>query len=259
MENNQQTTCSAAGTNYAVQCGILYQGTEIDTSNINLMPGGGGDTRLISKLVKKATVPDFQTCQNLCSTTAGCKAFNFVETDCTLFSSVSGYTYAPGAVGGTVYTQGEAPPTPIDPAPTCPDSGGKTFTDSSGVRYNIICGLDYAGGDLPTAPIGGNGLQDCLPICNLNDLCAGATFNNDDRLCRFKSSVNGTQTPNNSLIVALRIGGAPAYPGSSSVPPTTVTTTLLPTSTLCKFLLVQPMSIFYAFTDRLQPSLLEQP
>jgi hypothetical protein len=37
MENNQQTTCAGSGNNYAIQCGIVYEGDEIDTSDINEM------------------------------------------------------------------------------------------------------------------------------------------------------------------------------------------------------------------------------
>lgn len=237
MENVQQTTCSASGTNYAVQCGIFYQGTEIDTSDINLMPGQGGDSEEdgMSKLVKRATVPDFATCQSLCGRTSGCKAFNFVGTNCTLLSSVSGYSYSPGALGGTTYSQGTPPPTPIDTAPACPGSAGKTFTDYAGVKYDLVCYTSYADNALIGTQAADN-VANCLSTCDQNDLCAGVEFDTTTNLCRFHSSVTGTQTGNNNIIAALRVGGAPggspAYSGS--VPPTTVTTTLLPTSTLCK-------------------------
>jgi hypothetical protein len=37
MEENQHTTCASNGNNYAIQCGIVYEGIEIDTSDINEM------------------------------------------------------------------------------------------------------------------------------------------------------------------------------------------------------------------------------
>lgn len=242
MENNQQTTCSAGETNYAVQCGIVYQGTEIDTSDINLMPGGSdsADDDGMSMLVKRATVPDFATCQGLCTRTSDCKAFNFVGNDCTLLSSVSGYSYSPGALGGTTYAQGTTPPTPIDTLPTCPGSAGKTFTDPTGVKYDIVCYTSYADGYLPLAPLAADNIANCLSTCDQNNVCAGVEFDTSTRLCRFHSSVSGSQTGNNNIIAALRVGGAPGGPPaySGSVPPTTLTTTLLPTSTLCKYYFV---------------------
>jgi hypothetical protein len=260
MEADQQTTCSSGNINYAIQCGILYQGVEIDTSNINEVPptseasnaddqsgtsamSGSEDTSddsmaMITKISKRATLPDVASCRALCDRTAGCKAFNFVGTNCTLFSSVTGYSYAPGALGGTVYAQGGSPPTPVDTSPSCPGSAGKSFTDSMSMTYNIVCYTQYASGYTSDAPFASDNLANCLPTCSKNAQCAGVAFDTTTRLCQLLVAVNGAQTTNNNLIVALRVGGPPAYQSSSSlssVPPTTVTTTLLPTSTLCKF------------------------
>jgi hypothetical protein len=258
MEEDQQTTCSSGGNNYAIQCGIVYQGTEIDTSNINEVPpaddtsaqddsgtsgvSGSNDTSaanatsaMITKVSKRATLPDVASCRALCDRTSGCKAFNYVGTSCTLFSSVTGYSYAPGALGGAVYAQGTAPPTPVDTSPSCPASAGKTFVDSMSMTYNIVCYTQHASGYTSDAPFASDNLANCLPTCSRNAQCAGVAFDTTTRLCQLLSPINGAQTTNNNLIVALRVGGPPAYGTPSSVPPTTVTTTLLPTSTLCKF------------------------
>jgi hypothetical protein len=265
MEADQQTTCSSGNINYAIQCGILYEGTEIDTSDINEvssnslasdadgesgtsgMSGSDGtsadsasDTNMamITKISKRAIVPDVAACRALCDRTTGCKAFNFVDTNCTLFSSVTGYSYAPGALGGTVYAQGGPPPTPVDTSPSCPGSAGKSFVDSMSMKYDIVCYTQYASGYTSDAPFASDNIANCLPTCSKNAQCAGVAFNTATRLCQLLVAVNGAQTANNNLIVALRVGGSPAYetPNSlSSVPPTTVTTTLLPTPTLCKF------------------------
>jgi hypothetical protein len=260
MEADQQTSCSSGNINYAIQCGILYKGVEIDTSNINEVPptsdtsnaddqsgtsamSGSEDTSndnmaMITKISKRATLPDVASCRTLCDRTAGCKAFNFVGTNCTLFSSVTGYSYAPGALGGTVYAQGTAPPTPVDTSPSCPGSAGKSFTDSMSMTYDIVCYTQYASGYTSDAPFASDNLANCLPICSKNAQCAGVAFDVTTRLCQLLVAINGAQTTNNNLIIALRGGGPPAYqtPSSlSSAPPTTVTTTLLPTSTLCRF------------------------
>ena len=277
MEADQQTTCSSGNVNYAIQCGILYEGVEIDTSDINEVSptSNASDTddesgtsgmsgsedmsaedatsdmnmAMITKISKRAIVPDIASCRALCDRTTGCKAFNFVGTNCTLFSSVTGYSYAPGALGGTVYAQGGPPPTPVDTSPSCPASAGKSFTDSMSMTYNIVCYTQYASGYTSDAPFASDNIANCLPTCSRNAQCAGVAFDTTTRLCQLLVAINGAQTTNNNLIVALRVGGPPAYetPSSlSSVPPTTVTTTLLPTSTLCKFSSSHRVLVFLA-------------
>jgi hypothetical protein len=299
MEENQQTTCASNGNNYAIQCGIVYEGDEIDTSDINEVspsftstaavssasdfiielssrtripvattsPAGSDESdesetgglsgpgpaepiavddtadeddmsgmEGMSMLVKRAVVPDVQSCRALCDRTSGCKAFNFVGTDCTLFSSVTGFSYAPGAVAGTVYGQDEAPPTPIDASPVCPGSAGKTFTDGMNVTYDIVCYTQYESTFIPIAPISSNNLANCLPDCDGNALCAGVVYDTTGRQCRLLSAFDGTQRGDNNYIAAIRVGGPPAYSASasSSVPPTTVTTTIGPPTNICK-------------------------
>ena len=300
MEENQQTTCASNGVNYAIQCDILYEGVEIDTSDINEvspssttgvpspsaamievlprtsnsafapsateiyeadesgtdgMSGPGlsipiesddieddeddmSDMEGMDMLRKRAIVPDVESCRNLCDRTSGCRAFNFVGNNCTLFSSVTGYSYAPGAVGGAVYDQGEAPPTPIDTSPVCPASAGKTFTDDMDVTYDIVCYTQYEGSYISgIAPFSSNNLASCLPTCDRNVQCAGVVYDTSTRQCRLLSALDGLQRGNNNFIAAIRVGGPPAYSGgaSSSTAPATVTTTLdQPPTTLCK-------------------------
>jgi hypothetical protein len=192
----------------------------------------------MSMLAKRATVPDVQSCRNLCDRTQGCKAFNFVGNNCTLLSSVTGYSYAPGAVAGIVYGQGEAPPTPIDTSPVCPGSAGKTYTDGQNVTYNIVCYTQYESTYIPIAPVISSNLANCLPDCDRNEMCAGVVYDRTSRQCRLLSAFDGRQIGNNNYIAAIRVGGPPAYSASasSSVPPTTVTTTLSPPTTICELI-----------------------
>jgi hypothetical protein len=198
----------------------------------------------MSTLVNRATVPDVQSCRNLCDRTSGCKAFNFVGTNCTLLSSVTGYSYTPGAVAGTVYGQGEAPPTPIETSPVCPGSAGKTFKDGMNVTYNIVCFTQYASTYIPIPPINSNNLANCLPNCDRNELCAGVSYDTTGRQCRLLSAFDGTQRGDYKFIAAIRVGGSPAYSASasSSVPPTTVTTTLGPVTTICKSVYISSLT-----------------
>jgi len=190
----------------------------------------------MSMLAQRAIVPDVESCRNLCDRTRGCQAFNFVDNNCTLFSSVSGYSYAPGAVAGTIYGQGEAPPTLVDTSPVCPSSAGKTFTDGMNVTYDIVCYTQYESSYIPVAPFKSNNLANCLPNCDRDVQCAGVVYDTSTRQCRLLSAFDDSQRGNSNFIAAIRVGGAPAYSGSasSSVPPTTVTTTIGPPTTLCK-------------------------
>lgn len=69
-------------------CGIEYEGTVIE-------PASGG-------MVKRTSEPTLQACQTLCHNTLGCVALNYEGTNCTLLSSVTGISYVPGAVGGSI-------------------------------------------------------------------------------------------------------------------------------------------------------------
>jgi hypothetical protein len=157
-------------------------------------------------------------------------------TNCTLLSSVTGYSYAPGAVAGIIYGQGEAPPAPIDTSPVCPASAGKTFTDILNVTYDIVCYTQYDGSYIAIPPLNSSNLASCLPACDWNELCAGVVYDTSTSQCRLISAFDGPQVGNDNFIAAIRVGGAPTYSASasSSVSPVTVTTTLGPTTVICK-------------------------
>ncbi|GAB7341506.1 hypothetical protein MBLNU457_7727t1 [Dothideomycetes sp. NU457] len=76
-------------------CGYSYTGTVIDTSNIV------GKRGLLSLLLPRATEPTYQDCVNLCDEYPSCVALNYEGTNCTLLSSVTGYTPSTNNVGAT--------------------------------------------------------------------------------------------------------------------------------------------------------------
>lgn len=91
-----ETSCSSSGGNtYNSVCGYAYTGTVIDTSNIV------GKRSLFGLLSPRATEPTYADCANLCDAYSSCVAFNYQGTNCTLLSSVTGYTPSANNVGAT--------------------------------------------------------------------------------------------------------------------------------------------------------------
>ncbi|KAK6442114.1 glycoside hydrolase 15 protein [Oleoguttula sp. CCFEE 5521] len=86
-----------------------------------------GSTQYTGKVTKRASTTTVDACLTLCDQTADCKGANYVGTDCTLFSEITGTTVVttgPPAVAAsrppdvsTVYT---APPTSTPPVSTTP-------------------------------------------------------------------------------------------------------------------------------------------
>lgn len=86
--NKEETCGSARGFIYELACGVIVLGTEILDSLVNLLD-------------KRVVVADFGSCLAACDNTASCVAVNYVDTNCTLFSSVSGTSLQAGAVSAT--------------------------------------------------------------------------------------------------------------------------------------------------------------
>ena len=196
-----------------MSCGIEYEGTVIDTSNINGMR-------------KRATEPTLQACQNLCDSIPACVALNYEGTNCTLLSSVTGTSYVPGAVAGS-----QVPSSSPD-NPVCPGWAGQAYTDSAKTVYGIGCFMDYAGNDIGT-PISESSFVNCLPYCDSMSGCAGVEFNVAYSLCYLKSSFSGLQTSNTSVIYGMKNRAVSGGNGGVD----TVTPTITPsiTSTICKY------------------------
>lgn len=111
-DSEESSICSSeSGSNYGVTCGVAYQGVVLNPN--------------VYRRKRQSYEPSLQQCTNLCDTTTGCVAFNYIGTDCTLFSSVTGTYYAPGAVGAAQVT----PPTTATPVTppvyTSPSSVGQ--------------------------------------------------------------------------------------------------------------------------------------
>ncbi|KAK5172231.1 uncharacterized protein LTR77_003869 [Saxophila tyrrhenica] len=206
--SDSKSTCSSSsGNNYDVTCGIVYEGTVIDTSGIS------------QSEVKRAIEPTFNDCQSLCDGTTGCVALNYIGTNCTLLSSVTGTSYVPGAIGASI-SGGTSTADPV-----CPGSANQVFTDSNGVAYSIGCYTDYAGNNIGN-PLNAASFSACAAFCDALSGCYGVEFDTTSNQCTLKSSFSGTQSSNTNLIYGVKNRAAT---GGTSINPT-----LTPSTTLCK-------------------------
>ncbi|KAI6835041.1 glycoside hydrolase family 16 protein [Hortaea werneckii] len=100
-----QSVCSSDnGAAYGLTCNVAYTGTVLSPPSY--------------KIRRQSEEPSFQDCANLCDATTGCVAFNYIDTQCTMFSEVTGTYYAPGAVGATQITSPTDPDVELPPAYT---------------------------------------------------------------------------------------------------------------------------------------------
>ena len=62
----------------------------------------------------------------------------------------------------------------------CPFANMSNLTTSVGYQFQIECGEDTPGNDLPNSPVHRESLQDCIETCaGWHDLCKGVVFNPD--------------------------------------------------------------------------------
>lgn len=110
---------SLGGKIYELSCGVIVLGIEILDEIVDLLD-------------KRVVVPDFGSCLSACDNTDGCAAFNYIDAQCTLYSSINGTSIFPGAVSGVlVGTNG----------------GGEGPTTSTITSYNNgVCPTLRAGG-----------------------------------------------------------------------------------------------------------------
>ncbi|KAI7135592.1 hypothetical protein KC352_g30573, partial [Hortaea werneckii] len=71
-----QSVCSSNnGAAYGLTCNVAYTGTVLSPPRY--------------KMRRQSEEPSFQACADLCDTTTGCVAFNYIDTQCTMFSEVT--------------------------------------------------------------------------------------------------------------------------------------------------------------------------
>ncbi|KAI7199745.1 glycoside hydrolase family 16 protein [Hortaea werneckii] len=100
-----QSVCSSDnGAAYGLTCNVAFTGTVLSPSSY--------------KIRRQSEEPSFQDCANVCDATTGCVALNYIGTQCTMFSEVTGTYYAPGAIGASQVTSPTNPTVGLPPAYT---------------------------------------------------------------------------------------------------------------------------------------------
>lgn len=160
----------------------------------------------------------FDECINTCDSTAGCVDVSYLGVGCYMKSTV-GLAVSNGVWTARLIGRGNetsSAPDPkttttsakisetkpatsgggsssTDPDPICPGSNNQIYTMSSGKRYQIECGVDHAGGDMP-APNGqqANSLAACIAICDTRDGCVDVSLSGV--ACYLKSSVGASMS-----------------------------------------------------------------
>ncbi|KAJ8606673.1 hypothetical protein MRB53_040809 [Persea americana] len=102
----------------------------------------------------------------------------------------------------------------------------QTYVTSNGDVYKVMCGVDYAGGDLTSYPV--DSFSQCFDKCDNLTACKGFTFLGGDGSgwCYLKDSITPL-SKNPAVNAAIIVQAGPNHTGS---PPTPVTT-VKPTST----------------------------
>ena len=147
--SNNTVYKSSKGGSFLVLCGVDY---------------GGGDMAASSQ-------PTFQQCIDLCDATDGCVDVSYSGGACYLKNTIN----SPSAAAW-VWTARKTVVEPSKPPLSCEDSqsNGTIFTTPAGNEYDILCQIDYGGGDLSMAAVGS--FEACLDACDAEPGCVDVSF-----------------------------------------------------------------------------------
>lgn len=186
--DNKELSCtSLGGFIYELTCGIINLGIEILDELVNLLD-------------KRFVAADLGSCVSACDRTSACVAFNYVDDECTLFSSVSSTAILAGAVSGVQVGEnggGEGPITMTitsypDYCPSLTASGTgtrtvyNTFTITSCAAqpicpnpgYGIIGGSTTVPGGVVVTTTNGNGVPITYTQIQTSDIPITTTNSN---------------------------------------------------------------------------------
>ncbi|EOD43076.1 putative Apple protein [Neofusicoccum parvum UCRNP2] len=160
---------STKGT-FLIECGLDYAGGDMGSSSVN----------------------SFEACIEDCASTSGCIDVSYVYGACykknvlnTPVSlshvwsakivaadtdSSSSATSSSTITSAATTTEATATATAI----TCPASNGTTQGMSTGGTYEILCAIDYAGGDFKEVDV--PTFEECLEACDNNDGCVALSY-----------------------------------------------------------------------------------
>ncbi|KAF2997956.1 hypothetical protein E8E13_006059 [Curvularia kusanoi] len=138
----------ASNVQYEVICGADYYGS--DLADGIKWPGS------------------FQGCLAECDANADCKAISWANGPCYLKGGVPQLTNGNDAIWTAMK----------NPAPTCEgdfNSNGASYITSAGI-FEISCGVDYAGNDLPDSNKRVDSFADCIELCAADDRCVDVSY-----------------------------------------------------------------------------------
>ncbi|MCJ1332648.1 hypothetical protein MMC10_009341, partial [Thelotrema lepadinum] len=201
------TTYQSGQRSYSIHCGADYYGGDLSS----------------------ATTSTLDLCIAACDSTDGCIDVSYSGNNCFMKNKLNTLTKN-GNVNTAVLTSAE--PGASDPGPstgpTCVNdqSNGQQYTATSGAIFDIICGVDYYGGDLTS--LGADTFGSCIEACTANAQCVDVSYLGTT--CYLKSVLNSPNTYSSVWTAKLHSANSVSTTSSSSTTPSG-TTTVPPTTT----------------------------
>ncbi|KAK1764282.1 kelch domain-containing protein [Phialemonium atrogriseum] len=158
---SNNTVYKSANSSFLVLCGVDY---------------GGGDMAASSQ-------PTFRQCMDLCDATQGCVDVSYVGSACYLKDRITSANAAAG-----IWTGRKTSTKPSNPPLSCENgqNNGTIFTTPAGNEYDILCQVDYGGGDLRMVPV--SNFEACLDACDAEPACVDVSFSGG--ACYMKDRLN---------------------------------------------------------------------
>ncbi|OJD29358.1 kelch domain-containing protein [Diplodia corticola] len=147
-ENNrsngaQYTTSKGA---FQVVCGVDYAGGDLSSSH----------------------VASFEACIDDCASTTGCIDVSYVYGACYKKSVLNSNPVSVASVWTAKLVTAQTA------AIACPTSNGASASISTGGTYDILCGTDYAGGDM--VEVDTTSFEQCLEACDQHSGCLAVSY-----------------------------------------------------------------------------------
>ena len=157
--SNQATYTSSNGDEFTIMCGVDYAGGDIS-----------------------ATITDtFAECIDACSTTTGCIDVSYAAPSCYMKNALNELIEGRSWVWTAKQVLATPPLTCVDNA-----SDQATYTSSNGDSFTIMCGVDYAGGDLSATTT--DTFAKCIEACSTTSGCIDVSYAAPS--CYMKNVVN---------------------------------------------------------------------
>ena len=107
------------------------------------------------------------------------------------------------------------------PSPLCPYQNGKAYSDSNGIVYDVYCGVDFPGNDLPAVHV--NNPYDCMAACDAyvptqsvkgGAVCVAASYGegNVGGNCYLKYAIVDVNTNDGGIICFRQVSYTPTAP-----------------------------------------------